>query len=144
MSTADEYRVIRELPGADEYRHLREIAGLSPKSAAAAAAGLPNSLFAVCIRDGATLIGMGRIVGDGGLNFDVVDVAVHPDYQRRGLGTRVMEALMEYIDASAPDSAYISLLADDDAPKLYRRFGFEFTAPRTVGMAFKVDKSTDN
>lgn len=120
---------------------MREVAGLSPKTAAAAAAGLPNTLFAVCIRDGNTLIGMGRVIGDGGLNFDVVDVAVHPQYQRQGLGTRIMTALVGYIDEVAPDSAYVSLLADDDAPKLYRKFGFEFTAPRTVGMAFKVRKT---
>jgi ribosomal protein S18 acetylase RimI-like enzyme len=144
MSSPHEYTVINETPGSDEYRCLREVAGLSPKSAVAADAGLPNSLFAVCIRDGDALIGMGRVVGDGGLNFDVVDIAVHPDYQRRGLGTLIMQALMEYIDAAAPDSAYISLLADDGAPKLYGRFGFEFTGPRTVGMAFKVNKPSDN
>lgn len=143
MSGARPYNVIEEIPGASEYRRLREIAGLSPKSATAAEAGLPNSLFAVCIRDGAALIGMGRVVGDGGLNFDVVDVAVHPDYQRQGLGTLIMQSLMEFIDATAPDSAYISLLADEGAPKLYRRFGFEFTAPTTVGMAFKVVKPAD-
>ena len=119
---------------------MRELAGLSPKTSAAAASGLPNSLFGVCVRDGNKLIGMGRVIGDGGLNFDVVDVAVHPDYQRQGLGTRIMTALMEYIDAVAPDSAYVSLLADDDAPELYKKFGFKFTAPRTVGMAFKVQK----
>lgn len=83
---------------------------------------------------------MGRVIGDGGLNFDVVDVAVHPRYQRQGLGMRIMTELMEYIDKVAPDSAYVSLLADDDAPKLYEKFGFEFTAPKTVGMAFKVHK----
>jgi ribosomal protein S18 acetylase RimI-like enzyme len=119
---------------------LRELAGLSPKSTTAAAAGLPNSLFAVCIRDNGALIAMGRVIGDGGLNFDVVDMAVHPSYQRQGLGTQVMQSLMKYIHATAPDSAYVSLLADDGAPVLYKRFGFEFTAPRTVGMAFKVHK----
>ena len=143
MRSVNDYIVTREIPEAGEYRHLREVSGLSPKSASAAEAGLPNSLFVACIRDGATLIGMGRVVGDGGLNFDVVDVAVHPDYQRQGLGTRIMQALMEYIDATAPDSAYISLLADDGSPKLYRRFGFEFTAPSTVGMAFDVHKPSD-
>ena len=134
-------RFVTEIPAAGEYRTLRELAGLSPKSGAAARQGLPNSLFAVCVRDDDdVLIGMGRGVGDGGLNFDVVDVAVHPDYQRRGMGTKIMQSLMAYIDETAADSAYVSLLADEGAPVLYRRFGFEFTAPRTVGMAFTVKK----
>lgn len=135
-----DYRTFLQIPTAIEYRLLREVAGLSPKSAAAANRGLPHSLFSVCIRDSGTLIGMGRVVGDGGLNFEVVDVAVHPDYQRRGIGTRIMEAVMEFINSAAPDSAYVSLLADGGAAELYRKFGFEFTAPKTVGMAFRVRK----
>jgi ribosomal protein S18 acetylase RimI-like enzyme len=135
-----EFDLILETPATDEYRAMRELAGLSPKSAAAAASGLPNTLFAVCIRHYAELIGMGRIIGDGGLNFDIVDVAVHPDYQRQGIGTRIMTALMAHIDEAAPDSAYVSLLADEGAPELYRKFGFEFTGPETVGMAFNVRK----
>jgi ribosomal protein S18 acetylase RimI-like enzyme len=135
------FDISNEIPKANEYRMLRKISGLSPKSAAAAESGLPNSLFAVCVRDNGTLVGMGRVIGDGGLNFDIVDVAVHPDCQRRGLGTKIMQRLMEFIEAEAPDSAYVSLLADDFAPQLYQRFGFEFTAPRTVGMAYRVDKS---
>ena len=107
----------------------------------AAERGLPGTLFAVCVREGERLIGMGRVVGDGGLNYDIVDMAVHPEFQRRGIGYQIMELLMRYIHGHAPDSAYVSLLADDGAPALYEKFGFEFTAPRTVGMALNVRKS---
>lgn len=129
-----------ETPGPDEYRALRVAAGLSPKSDTAARQGLPGSLYAVCIRDGERLIGMGRVVGDGGLNYDIVDMAVHPDYQRQGHGYRIMDALMKFVDGHAADSSYVSLLADGGAPDLYSKFGFEFTAPRTVGMALNVRK----
>jgi len=138
------YEFLHETPAAAEYCALRELAGMSAKSLAAAEAGLPNTLYAVCIRDAGTLIGMGRVIGDRGLNFDVVDMAVHPDYQRQGLGTRIMTALMAFIDDTAPDSAYVSLLADDGAPALYQKFGFEFTAPRTVGMALYIRKSSSD
>ncbi len=128
------------VPGVEEYRALRVITGLSPKTAEAAAAGLPNTLYSVTVRDGDTLIGMGRVVGDAGLNFDIVDVAVHPDYQRQGIGKAIMTSLTNYIDRTAHHSAYVSLLADDGAPALYEKFGFRFTAPRTVGMALNVIK----
>jgi hypothetical protein len=39
---------------------------------------------------------------------------------------------------TAPKTAYVSLIADDDAPALYRQFGFEFTAPASVGMAITL------
>jgi ribosomal protein S18 acetylase RimI-like enzyme len=127
-----------EVPGADEYRALRVAAGLSPRTAIAAQFGLAGTLHAICIRDAGTLIGMGRVVGDGGCNFEIVDVAVHPDYQRQGYGYRIMEALMEYLHEYAPESAYVSLIADHGAPTLYEKFGFEFTAPTSVAMAKRM------
>lgn len=117
---------------------MRTAAGLSSKTIEAARHGLPGTLFAVCIRDDAKLIGMGRVIGDGGLNYEIVDMAVDPDYQRRGHGYRIMVALMDYINENAKESAYVCLLADDGAPALYKKFGFDFTAPRTVGMALNI------
>ncbi len=81
---------------------------------------------------------MGRVVGDGGCNYEVVDVAVHPDYQGQGYGFRIMQALMNYIHEHAPESAYVSLIADHGAPALYEKFGFEFTGPNSVAMAKRI------
>lgn len=134
----DSYTVAHEIPASEEYIGLRLAAGLSPKTAEAAEKGLPNSLFAVSMRTKSKLIGMGRVVGDGGCNFEVVDIAVHPDFQRQGLGSKIMQAVMAYLRENAPTSAYVSLIADRGAPALYRRFGFEFTAPASVGMALRL------
>lgn len=122
-------------PTAEEYVRLRLAAGLDERSIEAARIALPNSYFSVCIRDEAELIGMGRIVGDGGCNFEIVDIAVHPDYQRRGLGSQIMAALMAHLRSTAPASAYVSLIADGGTPALYEKFGFEPTAPASIGMA---------
>ena len=78
------YKVITNIPDVEGYLHLRKITGLSPRSRKAFEIGLPNSLFAVSIFDKEMLIGMGRVVGDGGCNFEVVDIAVDPQYQARG------------------------------------------------------------
>ncbi len=135
---AGEYTQVEEVPGVDEYREMRRVCGLSDKSLEAARRGLPASLFATTIRDGDALIAMGRVVGDGGCDFSVVDIAVHPDYQRRGLGQRIMAAIMAYLEQHAPESAYVALIADDHAPALYEKFGFRPTAPRSIGMAYRV------
>ena len=47
---------------------------------------------------------------------------------------------MDFINEHAADTSYVSLLADDGAPALYSKFGFEFTAPGTVGMALNIRK----
>ncbi len=127
-----------EIPGVTEYCRLREGCALSPKTAEAAERGLPNSLFSTTIRLDGELIAMGRIVGDGGCNFEVVDVAVHPDHQQQRLGTRIMQAIKQWLDENAPETAYVSLIADHHSPRLYSRFGFEPTTPKSIGMAYVV------
>ncbi len=135
---AGEYTQAEQVPGIDEYREMRRICGLSDKSPEAARRGLPASLFSTTIRDGDALIAMGRVVGDGGCDFSVVDIAVHPDYQRQGLGQRIMAAIMAYLEQHAPESAYVALIADDHAPALYEKFGFRPTAPRSIGMSYRI------
>ncbi|MCB1045550.1 MAG: GNAT family N-acetyltransferase [Acidobacteria bacterium] len=132
------YDQISEIPGVEEYRQLRVDCGLSPKTVEAAAKGLPNSLFSTTIRDHGRLIGMGRVIGDDGCNFEVVDIAVHPDYQRQGLGGLIMAAITRYIEQAAPNSAYVSLIADHHSPALYAKYGFKPTAPVSIGIAYKV------
>ncbi|GAB5451024.1 MAG: GNAT family N-acetyltransferase [Halioglobus sp.] len=137
MKTTHELTLYHDLPAPQEYCALRVAAGLSPRTEQAAERGLPNTLYATLLRDADRLVAMGRVVGDGGCNFEIVDVAVHPDYQRLGLGTRIMAAISSYLERNAPASAYISLIADHYSPALYRKFGFEPVAPNSIGMARK-------
>ena len=63
---------------------------MSPKTIEAARKGLPNTLYGVSLRHDDEVIGMGRIIGDGGCFYTVVDIAVAPPFQGRGLGKRIM------------------------------------------------------
>ncbi|WP_416292520.1 GNAT family N-acetyltransferase [Paenibacillus illinoisensis] len=121
-------------PTAAEYLALRQIAGLSAMSKEGAEIGLPNSLFAVCLRDGDELVGMGRVIGDGGCFFQVVDIAVHPDVQGRGYGKLIMSEIMKYLREHVPARGLVSLLADVPADRLYSQFGFTYTSPKSEGM----------
>ena len=75
------YEQNEELPSIDEYMELRVRCGLSPKTREAATVGLRNTLFATSIRGGGHLVGMGRLIGNGGCHFQIVDVAVLPIHQ---------------------------------------------------------------
>ncbi len=77
----------------------------------------------------------GRFLGDGGLCGNVTDIAGRPAYQGKGLGRKIMENLMAWAETELPASTYISLIADVPANKVYEKFGFKETAPRSVGMA---------
>jgi GNAT superfamily N-acetyltransferase len=126
------------IPGADEYRALRSAAGLSAMTPEAAAVGLPASWCSVCVRHEGELIGMGRVVGDGGLFLFVVDIAVAPAWQGQGWGRRIMQALMDEVHARAPARAMIGLIADGTASRLYEQFGFKLVAPAAHGMLLRL------
>lgn len=135
MSAGQGYRVEPIAPTLEDYLRLRQVSGLSPKSEDGARIGLAHSCFAVRVAQGAQIVGMGRVIGDGGCFFQIVDIAVAPAHQGQGLGKAIMAALMEWLHAHAPDRAYVSLIADGPARHLYARFGFVETAPASVGMA---------
>ena len=80
---------------------------------------------------------MGRVIGDGGWYFHIVDMAVFPEHQRRGIGDAILTALIRRIEAAAPSEAFVTLLADPPGRALYARHGFEPTAPHSVGMALR-------
>lgn len=129
-------RLVAGPPALEDYRRLRAESGLSPKTLEQARAGLHGAWAAVHVVDDAsgTTVGMGRVLGDGGWYFHIVDMAVLPSHQRRGIGAAVLAALLAEIRDRAPADPYVTLMADVPGRALYRRFGFVETAPGTVGM----------
>jgi ribosomal protein S18 acetylase RimI-like enzyme len=134
---SDDYQIHHTAPAVADYRRLRTSSGLNDKSYEAAVLGLAGSWHAVTITDRASgmPVGMGRIIGDGGCHFQIVDVCVLPEHQGRGLGLRIVQDLVTELERRAPATAYISLIADGGAQQLYRKFGFVDTAPDSIGMA---------
>ncbi|HCH2083581.1 TPA: GNAT family N-acetyltransferase [Vibrio parahaemolyticus] len=122
-------------PSPNEFCEIRVKAGLSPKSLKAATIALPNSLYAISVRDGDALIAMGRVVGDGACNFEVVDVAVDPAYQGQGLGRKVMTYIDNYLSSVALEGSYVSMIADE--PEFYEKLGYKLVSPSSQGMTKK-------
>ena len=133
--TDKSYELIETPPLNADFRRLRKDTGLSEKTEEAAAIALPNTWFGVHIVCQNEVVGMGRIIGDGGCHFQVVDVAVLPNHQGKGLGKRIMSALVHHFEVHAPASAYISLIADGPAKDLYAQYGFRPVTPESIGMS---------
>ncbi|WP_101391587.1 GNAT family N-acetyltransferase [Streptomyces sp. TLI_146] len=131
----DPYQLRVGVPSVEVFRRLRLDAGLSDKAPEAVALALPNTWYGVVLYYEGEPIGMGRIIGDGGTAFQVVDMCVHPAHQGRGLGKRIMTALTGELERRAPATAYVSLIADGPARFLYEQFGFADTAEHdSIGM----------
>lgn len=113
---------------------------MTPKSLEVAVKGLPNTIYGVSVIDDTdgSVVGMGRIIGDGHVALCVVDVAVFPEHQKKGLGKRIMEALHTWIKENTTKDCYITLMARGDAKYLYEKYGF-FNGS-DVGMIYRHEQ----
>lgn len=135
------YALKYETPSVEDYIRIRLAAGLSRKSVEAATIGLANTLCGVVVHGPEGPVGIGRVIGDGGCFFEIVDIAVMPEHQKQGLGDLIMRGLMAYLHENAPDTAYVSLMADHGTPDFYARFGFEASLPpQKSGMSLRIKK----
>lgn len=135
----DGYRLVNGPPSVPEYRNLRVGSGLSPVTEAQAQAGIGGGLFAYHVVHEATgtAVGMGRVIGDGGWYFHIIDMAILRDHQRRGIGGVILAALLEHIRTTAPPGAFVNLIADPPGIGLYKKHGFTDAAPE-LGMHMRI------
>lgn len=99
-----------------------------------AAKALDNSLYAVVAMYDGEAVGMGRIVGDGAIFYYIQDIAVNPVHQKRGVGTKIMDTLMEYLRCNAPEKAFIGLFAAEGTVPFYEWYGFKDYSPSMTGV----------
>ena len=86
-------------PDPETFLRLRNGAGMSPRSLQGAIKGLGKEMFSVILRleQSKEIVGMGRVIGDGGTIFVICDMLVIEKFQNLGGGTLIMNAIMDYI-----------------------------------------------
>ncbi|WP_316860558.1 GNAT family N-acetyltransferase [uncultured Cohaesibacter sp.] len=139
LSQSADYEIRPAVPSLEDFLRLRRITGLTVYSEEAARAGLAGTIAAITVSYRNKIVGMGRLVGDGGCVFVISDIAVDPHHQGQGLGKAIMQGLMSYVHRELKSKAYISIIADVPADNLYAQFGFERTAPASLGMSYRVE-----
>ncbi|KAL0141082.1 acyl-CoA N-acyltransferase [Mucor lusitanicus] len=132
------YTLLEQTASPKVHCELRKRAGLTPKSVEVAEKALPDTIYGVSIinDEDQSVVGMGRLIGDGHLFLQVVDIAVLPEHQKKGLGKLIMKALMNWIDKNTTCDCYVSLFAVQKACLLYESFGFVHSMPRSKGMVY--------
>lgn len=131
--------ILKEIPSPEEYISLRNSVGWLTPDNDACTRGLPSSCYCVTIREEKKLIAMGRIIGDGVFTFFIVDIIVHPDYQKKGLGRAIMENIFEYLKGNAAEYAYIALMAAKGKEAFYEKFGFILRPNESLGAGMILD-----
>ncbi len=127
-------------PSVSEYQEIRRTTGWDMLDDQAVERSLANSEFSVCIMDGETLIGIGRVIGDGGIYFYVQDIIVHPDHQEKGIGRKIMEEVEKYLSDNAPENAFIGLMSAEGVMPFYEQFGYQRRPEEGQGMYKRFQK----
>jgi len=115
----DGYTLHRRLPTLDEYRELCLAVGWKNQDFTVADRALAASLASAVIEHGTHAVATARVIGDGAIYFYVQDVIVHPDHQRRGLASAMLDDLTAQIQPLTGERAFLGLFATPAGRTLY-------------------------
>lgn len=110
----------------ENYYRLRACVGWTNFSATQAQTALANSLYTVTAVESNETVAMGRLIGDGQY-YMIVDVIVHPDFQKQKIGTSILNMLLKYADNHTPSGgrSSIQLIAEKGTESFYETLGFK-------------------
>jgi len=115
-----DYRFDCESTSARELEQLFRAVNLGGRAGEKVRRAFVNSSVVCLAYDSGRLVGASRAITDGEYHGFVYDVAVLPDYQRRGIGRRMMQELMSRMPVWR-----VMLVADRGVQDFYRGLGFE-------------------
>lgn len=87
---------------------------------------LENSLYTLIALDDGKPVGMARVVGDGGYVYFICDVIVRPAYQSRGLGRRIIEQVLQWLEYQVDEgeTIMVNLMSAMNKEPFYEKLGF--------------------
>lgn len=103
---------------------------------------LNNSMCMVkAIVDG-KVVGIGRAVGDSCISCLICNVCVKPEYQRKGIGLRIVNELKEEIRKCIKkgDKMFVELTPVAGKEELYIKAGFKYNPKELTGMYLWIEK----
>jgi len=120
MNADVDYRFTCESVRAPELEELYRATNLGGRAGEKIRRAFLKSSVVCFAYDGTRLIGASRAITDGEYHGLIYDVAVLPEYQRHGIGRRMMDELLARLPVWR-----VMLVADRDAQGFYRSLGFQ-------------------
>lgn len=98
-----------------------EIVGWGYRSDDKVKASFERSSHVCFVKTDNKIIAFGRTIDDGIYYGHIVDVVVHPDYQKQGLGTKIVE----YLRSQMKGYNFITLTAAPGKSEFYEKIGWK-------------------
>lgn len=119
-------KLLENVKNVEEYNKLFDEVGWGSYDRKVSKLALENSLYTVSIYDDDKIVGFGRLIGDVVCYFYIHDVMVLPSYQKKGIGTMIIDKLKNKVSEYKKINPYLRLYLGASLGKeeFYKKCGF--------------------
>lgn len=128
-------RFVEDLKDVNVYLSLRNQVNWIKLDREQARKALNNSLKIYTVYDDDKPIGMGRIVGDGAVISYIQDLIIIPEYQKKHIGSQLIQHLINYVDSITAENTrmMLCLMCAKGREEFYIKHGFTARPTDSLG-----------
>lgn len=122
-----EVELVDNILQAEDFVRLRLQTGFAEIPVEHARKALQNGLLNVSALFHGELVGMGRLVGDGAMYWYLQEIIILPEFQRKGIGTMIVDHLVDYAKANSITGKFTTIggVSAKGKEPFYEKMGFE-------------------
>lgn len=134
-------RLIENNISIEEFIELRKSVGLNDLPEVQVKKMIENSIYTIVVKDNEKPVGMGRLVGDGAYVYYLQNINVRPEYQKSGVGTLIINSLLEFIkkDKIEGTDVMVLLMSSKNSEGFYKKFGFRLRPNKDEGCGMIIN-----
>ena len=120
-------KLVDNILQAEGFVRLRIEAGFVEIPVEHARKALQNGLLNVSAIYNGELVGMGRLVGDGAMYWYLQEIIILPNFQRKGIGTMIVNHLIDYAKANSVTGKFTTIggVSAKGKEPFYKKMGFD-------------------
>ncbi|MBQ2902709.1 MAG: GNAT family N-acetyltransferase [Agathobacter sp.] len=121
-----------------EYVSLRSSVGWNNFSKEQVLNSINNSVYNITVVEDYKTIAMGRLIGDG-IYYLMVDIVVDPAFQGKGIGSKIVDMLLAFVDNRTPigGRSSVQLIAEQGKEEFYIKRGFKLIPHEFCGSGMR-------
>jgi len=119
-------RIIERVPTIIEMETLMNAVGWTSFPDESPELQLMPAIYGVIAQDTTTneTVGCALVMGDRVSFYYIKNVIVHPNWQRKRVGTALMNTINQWLEANAPDNSTVGMFTGDHLASFYKQFGY--------------------
>ena len=102
---------------------------------------LKNDLYDIVAVNSNEIVGMGRLIGDGAIFWYVQDVFILTEYQGKGIGTKIVNRLIDFVKKNSLPKTEVSLclMCAQGKEGFYEKIGFKCRPHEYEGAGMEME-----